>query len=74
MLNVWYADVQRLLSQHHRSDFSARMITQFAEEIGVAPGVVVGRLQHDGILPKSHLNKLKQRIVLLVLQQVATPS
>ena len=58
------ADFQRLLSQHRRSYFSAGMITQFAEEIGIAPGVVVGRLQHNNLLPKSHLNKLKQRIAV----------
>ncbi len=26
-------------------------ISQFAEEIGVAPGIVVGRLEHEGLLP-----------------------
>jgi HTH-type transcriptional regulator/antitoxin HigA len=36
-------------------------IEQFAAEIGVAPGIVVGRLQHDGILPPSHCNELKRR-------------
>ena len=43
-------------------------IEQFAAEIGVAPGLVVGRLQHDGILPPSHCNDLKLRFkrVLIV--------
>ncbi|MDF5725250.1 MAG: HigA family addiction module antitoxin [Rhizonema sp. PD37] len=36
-------------------------IEQFAAEIRIAPGIVVGRLQHDGILPSSHCNDLKQR-------------
>lgn len=36
-------------------------IEQFAAEIGIAPGIVVGRLQHDGILPPSHCNDLKRR-------------
>lgn len=31
----------------------------FASSIGIAPGVVVGRLQHDGILPHSVGNRLK---------------
>jgi len=34
-------------------------IKTFAEEVGIAPGIVVGRLQHDGLLPPSHGNKLK---------------
>jgi len=58
------ADLQRLLSQQRRGYFSVNMITQFAEEIGIAPGIVVGRLQHDGLLPNSHLNTLKQRIAV----------
>ncbi|WP_226889680.1 hypothetical protein [Nostoc sp. MG11] len=36
-------------------------IERFAAEIGIAPGIVVGRLQHDGILPPSHCNDLKRR-------------
>lgn len=36
-------------------------IRQFAREIGIAPGIVVGRLQHDRILPFNQLNGLKRR-------------
>ena len=36
-------------------------ICRFAEEIGVAPGIVVGRLQHDRELPFNHCNDLKVR-------------
>jgi hypothetical protein len=38
-------------------------VTQFAEAVGIAPGIVVGRLQHDGHLEYSHLNDLKQKLV-----------
>lgn len=38
-------------------------IGRFAAEIGIAPGIVVGRLQHDGYLPPSHCNDLKTRLV-----------
>ncbi|MFH1913658.1 MAG: HigA family addiction module antitoxin [Pseudomonadota bacterium] len=39
---------------------SSSDIEAFAEEIGVAPGIVVGRMQHDKIIPfKTHLNSLK---------------
>lgn len=34
-------------------------IKTFSEEIDIAPGIVVGRLQHEGCLPKSHGNRLK---------------
>lgn len=42
--------------------FSRERVVAFASEQGVAPGIVVGRLQHDGHLPYSHLNGLKQRV------------
>jgi len=38
---------------------SRAAVLEFAQRIGVHPGVVVGRLQRDGILPYSHLNALK---------------
>lgn len=41
--------------------FSKILIQRFAEEIKIAPGIVVGRLQHDGLLPMSHCNDLKRR-------------
>lgn len=34
-------------------------ISRFADEIGIAPGIVVGRLQHDNFLPRHVGNKLK---------------
>jgi HTH-type transcriptional regulator / antitoxin HigA len=37
-------------------------IKRFAAELGIAPGIVVGRLQKEGHLPQSYCNDLKQRI------------
>ena len=37
---------------------SKSAVRQFAAEVGIAPGIVVGRLQHDHYLPYSHLNDL----------------
>lgn len=34
-------------------------VLQFASELGVAPGIIVGRLQREGIIPWSHYNDLK---------------
>jgi len=36
-------------------------VVNFAKQIGVHPGIVVGRLQHDGLIPPSWMNNLKQR-------------
>lgn len=36
-------------------------VRQAAEQIGVAPGIVVGRMQKEGWLPWTHLNGLKTR-------------
>ncbi|RLC07736.1 MAG: XRE family transcriptional regulator [Deltaproteobacteria bacterium] len=33
----------------------------FAKELNIAPAVVVGRLQHEGLIPFSHLNGLRRR-------------
>lgn len=41
--------------------FSRERVATFAATQGVAPGIVVGRLQHEGLIPYSHLNDLKQR-------------
>lgn len=41
---------------------SKAAIRRFAREIDVAVGVVVGRLQHDGFLPRSHCNDLKVKL------------
>ena len=37
-------------------------IGRFAEEQGIAPGIVVGRLQHEGLLAWNRLNDLKVRL------------
>ncbi|NOY16049.1 MAG: HigA family addiction module antidote protein [Gammaproteobacteria bacterium] len=41
--------------------FSKAAIQRFAKEIGVAPGIVVGQLQHKDLLPPTHCNDLKVR-------------
>jgi len=40
--------------------FSKAEIRDFAAQLGIAPGIVVGRLQHDGQLPHQNCNDLKQ--------------
>jgi HTH-type transcriptional regulator / antitoxin HigA len=36
-------------------------VIEFAEELGIAPGIVVGQLQKRGIIQFRHMNKLKER-------------
>jgi len=42
--------------------FTNDSIHEFAEAIGVGPGIVVGRLQHEGILAQHQGNALKQKV------------
>lgn len=53
------AALQTARVRHLRSASSVR---QFAQEIGIAPGIVVGRLQREKLVPWSHLNALKRRL------------
>ncbi|MEV4833518.1 HigA family addiction module antitoxin [Nonomuraea sp. NPDC049486] len=39
-------------------------VEEFAHELGIAPGIVVGRLQHDGFWPASQGNRLKRKVDL----------
>ncbi|MBB6306000.1 HigA family addiction module antitoxin [Xanthobacter tagetidis] len=40
---------------------SAAEVTRFAADVGIHSGIVVGMLQHAGIVPHTHLNGLKAR-------------
>ena len=44
--------------------FTSEAVRAFAKEQGIAPGIVVGRLQRDDKLPPSHLHDLKRPIKL----------
>jgi len=41
--------------------FSEHKVLSFSESIGIAPGIVVGRLQREKLLPFTHLNGLKEK-------------
>jgi Zn-dependent peptidase ImmA (M78 family) len=45
-----------------KNDFTNESIHDFAEAIGVAPGIVVGRLQFEGLLKPHQGNALKQKL------------
>lgn len=42
--------------------FSQKAVEEFAQRVGIAPGVAVGRLQHDEHLPRTNLNGLKKKL------------
>lgn len=49
-------ELHRFLQHWNQSNAE---IVAFADRIGIAPGIVVGRLQDDSLMPNSHGNKLK---------------
>ena len=40
-------------------------VRAFAQQLGIAPGIIVGRLQHDDVIPFRSLNYLKRRFRLV---------
>ncbi|RDV37756.1 helix-turn-helix domain-containing protein [Bradymonadaceae bacterium TMQ3] len=52
-------EAQELYDMSNFRFCSKKMVSEFAEKIGVAPGIVVGRMQNEGWLPWSHMNALK---------------
>ncbi len=52
----------KLLSEYLATKkVSQASVCEFAQKINLSPGILVGRLQHDKIIPYSWLNKLKRR-------------
>ena len=63
--NRWAADFlvprDRFTELQAWNGYSKAAIRDFATAIGIAPGIIVGRLQHEGLLPLNHCNDLKVR-------------
>jgi HTH-type transcriptional regulator/antitoxin HigA len=49
---------------------SKSSVIDFAQQMGIAPGIVVGRLQHDGIWPPGNGNGLKRKLDLANIRTV----
>ena len=47
-------------------DYSERRVLQFAKAQGIAPGIVVGRMQLEGMIKYSMLNNLKEKYEIAV--------
>ncbi len=37
-------------------------VVHFAKMLDIAPGLVVGRMQHDGLMPRAYCNELKRKV------------
>ena len=48
-----------------RKNISDEDILNFSNEIGIHPGIVVGRLQHEGKLPLNRGNQFKEKYVIV---------
>ena len=46
------------------NDYSEKSVLQFAQNQGIAPGIVVGRMQVEGIIRFNMLNNLKEKYVI----------
>ena len=59
--NDWAANF--LIPSEYTADLatldSKSKVDAFAQSIGIHPGIVVGRLQHDGLIPANWMNDLK---------------
>lgn len=55
-------DLETLRGPSLAHRLSESQVRDFAQRLGIAPGIVVGRLQHEGWLPHTHLNRLKVRL------------
>ncbi len=51
------------LSFLNAGSFTKQAITTFADQVGISPGIVVGRLQHEKKIPHKYFNDLKVKIL-----------
>ena len=57
---------ETLVPPEHQTEMMAlpldgRAVMRFARKIGIAPGIVVGQLQHRDLFRRNQLNNLKRR-------------
>ena len=62
--NMYACDILVPSTYQHRLPYlkTRPQIREFAHSIGIAPGIVVGRLQHDDLVFKSAFNDLKRKL------------
>ena len=68
--DIWARDI--LIPQEEfnmfreKSRFSPEDVKAFAEKLEIAPGIVVGRMQHEGYIKYSNMNELKERYDIVI--------
>ncbi len=66
----WAGDIllppKSFVAFKNRRDYSERSVLSYAQEQGIAPGIVVGRLQREGTIKYSSLNNLKEQYEIAV--------
>ncbi|MBU5681281.1 HigA family addiction module antitoxin [Blautia sp. MSJ-9] len=55
------AEYKKLAPSKYTSD---NEIVEFAKSIGIHPGIVAGRMQHEGIIAQNRCSKLKEKYVI----------
>ena len=45
-------------------DYTEQSVLRFAEKLGIAPGIVVGRMQQEGVIRRNALNELKEKVFI----------
>lgn len=56
------AELESLRPLAEANRISKVQVKRLAERVGIHPGIVVGRLQHEGWLPHTHMNDLRDRL------------
>jgi addiction module HigA family antidote len=58
----WLIPPHRYRTFCRQGAFTCAAASRFAFELGITAGIVIGRLQHDGFLDRSHCNQLKKKV------------
>ncbi|MCD7818902.1 MAG: HigA family addiction module antitoxin [Lachnospiraceae bacterium] len=68
--NAWASDMlipsEKFYAFVAERDYSEQRIREFASEQGIAPGIVVGRMQREGMIQYNMLNELKDHYEISV--------
>lgn len=61
-----YLIPESLYQKIQHCSLSENAIKKFAAELGIHPGILVGRLQHDKVISPAHFNNLRQKYKIVV--------
>jgi Zn-dependent peptidase ImmA (M78 family) len=58
----WLIPESRYRAFRRLGSYTCASASRFAYDLGIAPGIVVGRLQHEGLMDRSQCNNLKKHL------------